>query len=297
MDGKNRELKKVLKDSSRLKVDLKIDLIDIESQLNEFDDFYNSLFEIENITLIPYKNEFLPYIVDRAIKKSKPFTEEKSELKDALIWKSYSNHVENNDLDDCILLTNNTSDFCSRQDKTKVHPELLTDTDKFKVINSAFNFLKVNAKLWETPERKISAYISQLDLNTDMVLDMLYDNFQTEIERKVYERIEDINPSDLLSRDYHIDGYVSGYGIEFSECENIEYEILTDSALVSGKLYLGCHAECYNYTGARDYYEEQLSMIGEEYLLIEIYFNFDLKVGDDFSDFEFLNIKITRFDP
>ena len=113
IENKNREIKKIIKDSKRLKIKSEIGLISAENQnqRKKFDAFYYDLEDNENFIILDYKNDYLQDIVNRAIYRIKPFTEEKSELKDAIIWKTYSEFVESNNTLDCILLTNNTSDF------------------------------------------------------------------------------------------------------------------------------------------------------------------------------------------
>jgi len=297
IEAKNRELNKVIADSARLKIDSEVKLIDIGKQLEKFDEFYSELEYIDSFKIIPYKNEYLPDIVDRAIYRKKPFTEEKTELKDALIWKSYSDYVESNQLSKCILLTNNTSDFCAKKDKSKVHQDLLVDTDKFSVINSSFNFLKLKSSILESPEHKFQAYISQFNFNKDFVFNLIIENFAKDIEDTIHLRIDNLSPNDVLKdKDYWYNGYVIGHSTEILECADVEYEILTDSALVSGKVYVSCDTECFQYNAVREHSEEQFSFVSEQYLTYEIYFNFDMGEGEKCSDFEITDMNISSID-
>ena len=100
LEEKNREIKKIIKDAIRLKIETEITEISISEQFEKFDAFYKGLTYNDNFFLLPYYNDFLPDLVERAIYRKKPFTEEKSELKDAIIWKTYSHYVESNDTSD-----------------------------------------------------------------------------------------------------------------------------------------------------------------------------------------------------
>jgi len=293
---KNRELKRVIKDAKRLKIDTEIQLLDLHVQLNKFDDFYRRLNNFDHFDIINYKNDYLPDIVERAIYRKKPFNEEKTELKDALIWKTYADYVETKQLDDCILLTNNTNDFCTKKDKSKIHPDLLSDTDKFSVINNAFEFIKLKSPILESPEHKFQAYMETLDFNEEFVHELVVNNFDKKIENQVHEKIERLSPHDILDTDYWYDGYVSGFGIEILECSDVEYEIKGDSALISGKLYVSCETESYQYNAVRDKGEDQFSFLSEQYLTFEIYFNFDMRENEDCSEFEITDLEMTSVD-
>lgn len=115
-----RQFNRLNKNSERLKINIKSpEFSKIEEYLDIFDSFYNDLNGNDNFHYLNFENEFLGDIVDRAINRKKPFTEQKTELKDAIIWKTYSKFVEDKNLEDCIFLTNNTNDFCVKNDKKK----------------------------------------------------------------------------------------------------------------------------------------------------------------------------------
>lgn len=290
--SQKREVKKLTKDSIRLKTDIVINEISITEKLQHFDDFYSKLQFLDNFYILNYKNEFLPDIVDRAINRKKPFTEEKSELKDALIWKTYSDYVERIPIEDCILLTNNTSDFCAKNDKNSIHPELQLDSKKFKVINSSFEFIKTIAPILESPEYKFQVYIKQFTIDENFVIRMISDNFEKKLEDTVHSRIERIHPSDLFEDNFAFDGQLIGYDIELLECEDIEYEIIGDKALISGVIYINCETEVLEYNSVRDPGEDSFSSIGERNIQFEVHFNFDFKEDEIAEDFEITGIEV-----
>ncbi len=292
----NKELEKIQKNIARLKLEEDVKIISIENQLKKFDDFYNRLTNIDDFKILNYSNEFLPDIVNRAVNRIKPFTEEKSELKDAIIWKTYSFYVEQGKLDNCIFLTNNTSDFCTKKDKSNIHPELLVDTRRFKVVNSSFDFIKEYGPEIESPENKFQAYFKQVEINETFVLEVINDNFRKEIYNHVHARIDFLHPSDILDIDYIIDGQLIPYDIEIFDCAEIESEVLSDKALISGTVYVSCETEVLRYNPVRDPGEDQHTSVAEVAITYKIHFNFDLRQDEDYSEFEITDMEISSID-
>jgi hypothetical protein len=290
--SQNREIKRLSKDSLRLKTDIVVPEISIETQLKKFDDFYSRKEILDNFDILNYKNEFLPDIVNRAINRRKPFTEEKSELKDALIWKTYSDYAEQNTIEDCILLTNNTSDFCAKNDKKTIHPELQEDSKKFTVINSSFDFIKTYAPLLESPEYKFQVYINQFIIDEEFVLKIISENFERKLEDNIHNKIDRIHPSELFEDDFVFDGQLVGYNIELLECEEIEFEIIHNKALISGLVIVNCETEILEYNSVRDPGEDSFTSIGERTIQFAVYFNFDFLEDEIAEDFEITAIEI-----
>ena len=100
--------------------------VDINKISKEFDEFFISLQEKNLVNLVVPDNEFLPDLINRAIKRRKPFSETKSEFRDAVIWLSYANKINVNRLSQNYFITNNISDFYDT-DKICIHPELGKD--------------------------------------------------------------------------------------------------------------------------------------------------------------------------
>ena len=294
LESGNSELQKLIKELKRLKVEREINIIPIDQHLNDFDTFYSRLNLFDNFFIIHYKNDFLPDIVDRAIKRKKPFTEGKSELKDAIIWKTYSDFVESNNTSDCVLLTNNTSDFCDKKDKSKIHSDLKTDTNKFSVINSSYDFIKTYAVKLESPDNKLLAFMKQIDIDDNFAFEIISENFEKIIEEEMHKRIDNMHPSDLLKTDYHLDGQLVSYGCEILECSDIEYEVLNETALISGVVYASCEVEVLEYNSVRDPGEDTYRCVDEVNVTFKINFNFDMGKEKNYTDFEITDINIAE---
>lgn len=294
LEEQNRILNKVIKDSDHLGLNPAVSLIVIDTQLKIFDDFYRKLeMRHENFHIIPYENSFLPEIVDRAINRKKPFTETKTELKDAVIWLSYAGYVENNkSLKDCVFLTNNTTDFCSKKDKSSVHKDLESDTNRFSIINSSFEFIRLKSPIIESPEHKFGIYIDSLSIDNEYIRSSLVNNFNREIETKLHEEVDGISLYRILPNYEWLDGQAIGFDIDILECEDIEVEVLGKRALISGIIYVSLETEILRYNSCRDPGEDSFVHEAEKYLTFKVYFNFDLLENEICKDFEITDVEL-----
>ncbi len=298
---KNTQIQRIIKSAKRLRVESNINLIDIGSSLKKFDDFYVELQNIENFNVLNYKNEYLPDIVNRAINRIKPFSDTKSELKDALIWKTYSEYVENKEVQECIFLTDNKSDFCNKRNISQVHSDLVSDTDKFEVMPNSFEFIKKYGKYIKVIKSKTIAckfkkHIENEKIDDVRIAEIIAEEFYDDVENSIFSEFDSINPSELFSPDYL-------FGIEYSifdctilNCENIEYSIINDKVLVSGIINGSCGIDIFKYNCVRDSGEDRYNNIGDKIAVFEMYFNFDLEQNEDndftASDFEVINVEI-----
>ena len=97
------------------------DLPVIAEYLAEFDKYYNNLFKFENIILLKSSKDYFEELVDRAIEKTKPFSETRSEFKDAVIWFTYYKYAKLKKLNDCHLITTNVTDFAVSKKQIELH--------------------------------------------------------------------------------------------------------------------------------------------------------------------------------
>lgn len=268
----------------RLKIKEELEPFDVANHLKIFDSFYSTHFTRGNLFILPCKDEFLPEIVERAINKRKPFSESKSELKDALIWKTYYKFVESNKLSDCIFLTKNTSDFCGK-DKSKVHPDLLKDTDRFTVVNSTFEFIHLFGSEFAKPERKILAFVESTEIDNLFVHERIEKYFLDRIETKADRFIERMQPSDVFEEVW-MGGYVSGMYSDILDCENVEYKIVGAKASVYADVFVAYESEVYEYNSVRDKGEDHFNYSGEASLIFVMRISFEVDHDDNCSNFE-----------
>lgn len=293
-----RQFNRLNKNSERLKINIKSpEFSKIEEYLDIFDSFYNDLNGNDNFHYLNFENEFLGDIVDRAINRKKPFTEQKTELKDAIIWKTYSKFVEDKNLEDCIFLTNNTNDFCVKNDKKKIHPDLEKDTTRFSVLNSSFEFIKINGTKLDSPEYRFQAYIEHFSLDDAYVYTAITEYFEKNVFDAISLKVDRLHPSEIFSgNDYYFDGYLQDYNSEIIECNNVDYEIIDDKALISGILLASSNVDVLEYNFAKDFGEDSYVSTGEHIFQFKIFFNFDFYEGESFKDFEITNIDLISVD-
>ena len=180
----------------------------------------------------------------------------------------------------------------TKKDKSSVHPELKTDTEKFLVVNKAFQFIKKYATSLESPENQFQAYFKKINLTEEFVKEVIAENFEAEIEEKLHSSVGKLHPLDIMSEDYFFDGQLTSYGCEILDCEDIEHEIINDTALVSGIVYASCEVEILEYNSVRDPGEDRYSSAGEKTVTYKLHFNFDLKKDEMYSDLEITDSKI-----
>lgn len=299
LEEKNAGLKKLIKDAGRLKIESDFTPIDLKVQLEIFDDFYkNTNLDYEHIHRVGYRNDFLPNIVDRAIHRKKPFTETKTELKDAIIWLSYAQCAESKNLFDCILLTGNTSDFCDKKDNSKIHEELCIESNKFIVINKAFNFIRKYSSEIVEPEIRFEKYFKSLKINNSTVHNVICENFADDIKTAIHKKLDRISIDSILPRNYYYigDEQIVGYDIEILEEEEIKYKITGTRAIISGSISVSCDTEILRYNSDRDEGEDSFISVADKILFFSVDFNFDLEEDEKYKDFEITKIELSYVD-
>jgi hypothetical protein len=113
------------------------------------------------------------------------------------------------------------------------------------------------------------------------------------LSEKIREKVQGLRPSDIIDDDeFWRDGYVSDGEIEILNSKLLEYEPLTDTVLISGKVTANCDVEVFEYNSARDPGEDQFNSIAETTIELDIYFSFNLSPDETVSDFEVINLEI-----
>ncbi len=297
---KNKQIKELLKDKDRhrLLTIPNLDLINSQFQLQVFDEFYQELESKKNIVKLPYDNNFLPELVNRAVNRKMPFRENKSEFKDAVIWLTYSKYVESNNLVECVLLTNNTSDFCAKKEKEKVHPDLERDTQRFKIYNSSNSLLKSENEKLNIVPRGFSQWISLLNIDEYFVFELIKENFQSEIEKFILDEIDNKELYELFDVDVFerwLSGYISSNYSEIFSCSEIEVTIINDKAIISGIVNGYCDYDGYEYNPVRDSGEDSNSYLSDGSVEVSVHFSFKYDKNEIPNELELENIKLGDF--
>ncbi|TMO74259.1 DUF4935 domain-containing protein [Pseudoalteromonas sp. S3785] len=148
---RNRELNESLSEIKR-----HINLVQkVSSSRLEYDETnlniseYNLLSSIdgrvEYIDKINYEGIPHTQLVTRALKSLKPFSGQEKGYRDALIWLSFLDHIEKNNIDgDIAFITNNKHDFfIKKQGKLVIHPDLQKDIEQKGISANIVPFLNV----------------------------------------------------------------------------------------------------------------------------------------------------------
>jgi hypothetical protein len=278
------EVEKAKKDANRLMFKLEVEPFDIKAMLKNFDDNYSSLVSTTNFEILHYSVNMLPRIVENSILKMPPFfTEKKSELKDNLIWTTYSSYVESKKLENCFFLTNNVSDFCDTENHFSVHKNLLHDTKRFTIYKSTSEFLTEKSGLIEIPKIEFKKYVDGLEIDADYVKRQLQDYFMDIIEGEI--AIVIVTETDYNLYLKHDDDYENGirshyFDIDF--CEDIKVEVLNQRALVYGTFY--CIADF-------DLSKYNFDPECPEQLIVTVEFNYDLLEDEQCDNMEITAIE------
>lgn len=301
-----KNLDKIIGDIKKLNVNSKnqifnfdeIIIPDKRQLINDFNIFFDNLSELKSFHVLPVSNEFLPTILDKAIKRLKPFTEKKTELKDALIWLTYTEHINNNSLTNCYLLTQNTSDFGEKQtDETFViHPELQKECDEirlsisFKEIHSIYN--SYFEKQQEQNRQKFISWFEKQKIDADYVQSLLWNNYVHEVTDNISSYIDKIDLEKYFEESHLISmgGYVEIDDFNWDDCSEIEFEVLEENAIISGILEVNGEIRAYGYNSVRDDGDEKFPYIGSADGNFQVYFNFLLDENGS-HDFEIVDVK------
>ncbi|WP_165851847.1 PIN domain-containing protein [Chryseobacterium pennipullorum] len=130
---------------------------EITKEIEEYKKYIQSLLKENNIKTIDYPKIPHEYIVNKAIKKIKPFNSGEKGYRDSLIWenvKSLMPIIGTNIANPAVLfISNNKKDFCENQND--LHKELIIeiqtsdlDEESIKMLNTLAEFSQEKAKLF-----------------------------------------------------------------------------------------------------------------------------------------------------
>ena len=188
LNNYKKRLQEVKLERDRLKVKLdqlrintsEIQDIDIEAEVKLLEEKIEEYISVGKYVNIEVNNDILPQVIDRAIKRKKPFSENKDEFRDCVIWLTYANKVETDNLDKCIFITANVSDFCDK--KGKLHKDLLQDTKKFRFHSNAYQFIEHESEFIDSLENEIIDKFKQIKVaNSEFEKPEIFDKINSSI--------------------------------------------------------------------------------------------------------------------
>lgn len=261
----------------------------IEDYVLELDNHLTLLEEQGFLHTVPYSNDILPELVERSIKRIKPFGEKKLEFRDGIIWLSYVAFSKENGLDNCFLLTNNSEDFMKNGE---LHPELVKDSTAFSIFRSAQDFIQ-NCKEVRELNRRLD-WVEQQDFpqHPEMVLDLIRDQCFVEVTDACASFVNDHSngiplPRDVITFDSE---WLDQYDISLMKISDIEVSIVLNTIIISGYLTVETYFEIYDRNPMYEPGENEYFCLGGGEA--KIYLNFSLTVDEDLDveDIDFNDI-------
>lgn len=199
--------KKIDKIKKECKIPITINNINIQSEIERMKSIYRSYEENNKLIILQTKNELLPEVIKRSIERKKPFTEDKQEFRDCLIWLTYANEVEEKKLKNCFFITKNTSDFSK---DGELHPDLEKDTRNIKFYRDIYQFLKsekgilMNLEENNLGECYLDIQKDEIENNSELMQAIRYnikdylDNISGHDKRLMYNSIIDSISLDII---------------------------------------------------------------------------------------------------
>ncbi|MEE3998831.1 PIN domain-containing protein [Tenacibaculum sp. FZY0031] len=265
----------------------KIEAPNLEIELNNLENFIQKLVELENITLLKAdKNDFYE-ILEKAIKKTKPFTEKRGEFKDAVIWSTYSKYVNKNNLKNCFFLSQNTADFYDKEAE-RIHPELEKECNSFTPFKSLNHFYKhyssefKNNFNWLSSKYLDPKILINILIKNDQIRDAIFEKTSNEISLNKLRVFAELFKGIPNFFNYDIDS------LSWNLIKNITSENFKDYAIISGILNVTSDINIYQKNYLTNETLDDKSIMAD----IDIDFNFKISKTNEIMKFEINNIKI-----
>jgi predicted nucleic acid-binding protein len=265
-----------------------------------FVEFYADLQDNFNVTILPSRNELLPTIMDRAIRRKKPFNDEKTEVKDCVIWLTYANYVESNDLPSCYLLSANSKDFYVKIQPTKepaerkIHEDLAADSSRFRCFASIRDFFKIVIEPLIEASERLKKWLAD-NVHKEYVFELVSSTESATVENAINKTVSNWSLTRIFS-DYEWSptGYCQLNDLNWAECTELDFDLLDDSCIVNATIALQISVEGYAYNPVHDDHDDKYSYIGEKDVDLLVSVNFILHEGGGYDSFDIEYIEYSR---
>jgi hypothetical protein len=159
--------------------------INIADEVENYAKYLTDKLKIENDKIIPVNNNYLPNLVERAVKRLRPSADGEG-FRDALIWLTLKDYCLKCHEKQVIFISNNDADF-GDAGKNELHPLLKQECDELKI--------KVN--YFRTIKDFIEKHSTKIDFIT---YDWVRDNFSNEwLEDIIMDELNGRQPSSVVS--------------------------------------------------------------------------------------------------
>lgn len=265
----------------------------VEDYVANLEDRLKQLDEDGTIEMIPFSNDILPELVERSIKRIKPFSESKLEFRDAIIWLSYVAFVEPRELERCYFITANTDDFSK---DGKLHPDLVKDSAAFVLYKNAQEFIQKSQEVKELQKvHKLELMIEEIDYpnNPHLIKNMLE-------EHMYFNEVFSYCSSYLFSHPNRIPlkvetfetEWLELYSMDYKEVEYIETETVLGNIIITGYLVVEAQFEVNERNPSYEPGDEEFLHMGSDEVDLRVRFSLNLDENLDIVDFDIDDIEV-----
>ena len=248
---------------------------------SHLEDLTSSLIQVISF----YPND-INEVISRSISQTKPFSQNRQEFRDCIIWLTIKRFILENELSNCYFLSANTRDFYDELGKD-LHPTLKKDIPNLKPFKSAKEFiLNVDNLNKLIVEEELSIW-SHLNVNEDDIQKIMYEDIYDELINRIELEIRQ-NYEGKLFNNNKIDKVQTGV-IENILVKSKSYKIIQDFSFFS------CGFELELPTLFSNYEELIVDYISEEYIVkVKGVVHFTVRPSEkaQFNDIDNLETKI-----
>ncbi|MEQ2528917.1 PIN domain-containing protein [Bacillaceae bacterium CLA-AA-H227] len=253
----------------------------VEKYVSKLEDRFNELEDYGCIEIVPFSNDMLPELVDRSIKRTKPFSERKLEFRDAIIWFSYVDYVKTlyfNKINHAYFITKNTTDFTQNGE---IHPDLQKDSNKFIFYETPQNFIQ-NCEEVKEAQKKLEFvnWIEDEDLanSPELILSMIEQQYFDKIFNECWDYVNNYRNNVPTKYDPDAD-YLEATDIYLMKVSGLHIELVLDHVVVSGHLEVEVEFDVSQNNYLHEPYHGDLVNIGTDETKLDI--KFTLTVNKD----------------
>jgi hypothetical protein len=169
--------------------DIKLPEISVAECLTDFKTFYNLNFENGFFHNLEYKNHILPELVKRSINRIKPFSNNKQEFRDCIIWLTIVEEIKTNNLKENFFLTNNVHDFYD-ESKENIHKDLQNDCKEIKPHKSVKEFVIKQKELLRLKEiYEFEKWVEEQHINNFYLQTAIKGSLWDSVQGKLYDNL------------------------------------------------------------------------------------------------------------
>lgn len=256
--------------------------IDIEAETEKYKEFIKNKFKISDRHILPYKNDYLPELANRAIARQKPSGDKGQGFRDTLIWLTIRDYTVRCHEKQITLISSNTDDFAN-QDKIALHESLQKECDKLGI---RINYFKTLKDFIENHSIKID-FITYDWLTENLDHFAVTDQVLEDINRRTKSSITSWFQKETGEE---CTGHYRALGIHpYNDKDLFVYEMVDNKLIVNVTVtaeieiefeyYKKERVQHWNYD-ANEYYHERQPSIAIKYLEVELYVAITVENGE-----------------